>query len=317
LIFTIFVVMKLTSEVISVNLDRLEKAQKEFPTLSEYQRVMELKNGDSLDQYLINLSRTLKEECLSYGLRPYVDFIDFIVESKIKGQEIFYKKKIKNKEFQDILVSNAIDDDAKKSFKSKSKKSFEILINSKKWDLFIANVSNRRRYSNRRYNNNLRYSDAIISNYVIQNQIEVSSECVNRINKHYLYAIPVPDLTIKSEINRTKEIIDFIINKLSESGTDFRKVNYDHLTKTLNTELKNRMLTIERGEKIKCVEISPDVSELTINKVYDVISKSIENGILKVSVSNDSGNNRSYNYRLFETVSNLRNSALDELLNDL
>jgi hypothetical protein len=81
--------MKLTSEVISVNLDRLEKAQKEFPTLSEYQRVMELKNGDSLDQYLINLSRTLKEECLSYGLRPYVDFIDFIVESKIKGQEIF------------------------------------------------------------------------------------------------------------------------------------------------------------------------------------------------------------------------------------
>jgi hypothetical protein len=310
--------MKLTSEVISVNLDRLEKAQKEFPTLSEYQRVMELKNGDSPDQYLINLSRTLKEECLSYGLRPYIDFIDFIVESTTRGQEVFYRKKIKNKEFQDVLVSNAIDEDAKKSFKSKSKKSFEVLINSKKWDLFIANVSNRRRgYSNRRYNNNLRYSDAIIANYVMQNEIEVNNESTNRLNKHYLFAIPAPDLTIKSEINRTKEIIDFIIDKLSESGTDFRKVNYDHLTKTLNTELKNRMLAIEPGEKIKFVESSPDVNGLTINNVYDVKSKSIENGILKVSVTNDSGDNRYYNYRLFETVSNLRNSALDELLNDL
>ena len=164
--------MKLTSEVISVNLDRLEKAQKEFPILSEYQKTLELKNGPSLDQYLTNLTRTLKDECLSYGLKPYIEFIDFIVDSKLTGQEIFYRKKIKNKEFQDVLVANAIDEDAKKSFKSKSKKSFEVLVNSKKWEVFTANVSNRRR-SSRRYNNNIRRSDAIISNYIIQNQIEL------------------------------------------------------------------------------------------------------------------------------------------------
>jgi hypothetical protein len=308
--------MKLTSEVISINLDRLEKAQKEFPILSEYQKTLELKNGASLDQYLNNLTRTLKDECLSYGLKPYIEFIDFIVDSKLTGQEIFYRKKIKNKEFQDVLVSNAIDEDAKKSFKSKSKKSFEVLVNSKKWEVFTANVTNRRRTS-RRYNNNLRRSDAIISNYIIQNQIEVKDENSFRVNKYYLNQIPVPDLTIKNEINRTKEIIDFIINKLSESGTDFRKVNYDHLTKTLNNELKNRMLTIEPGEKIKCVEISPDSTGLTLNKVYDVISKHIDYGVLKVIINNDNNQSKSYNYRLFETVTNLRNSALDELLNDL
>jgi uncharacterized membrane protein YheB (UPF0754 family) len=308
--------MKLTSEVISINLDRLEKAQKEFPILSEYQKTLELKNGASLDQYLNNLTRTLKDECLSYGLKPYIEFIDFIVDSKLTGQEIFYRKKIKNKEFQDVLVSNAIDEDAKKSFKSKSKKSFEVLVNSKKWEVFTANVTNRRRTS-RRYNNNLRRSDAIISNYIIQNQIEVKDENSFRVNKYYLNQIPVPDLTIKNEINRTKEIIDFIINKLSESGTDFRKVNYDHLTKTLNNELKNRMLTIEPGKKIKCVEISPDSTELTLNKVYDVISKHIDYGVLKVIINNDNNQSKSYNYRLFETVTNLRNSALDELLNDL
>jgi hypothetical protein len=308
--------MKLTSEVISINLDRLEKAQKEFPILSEYQKTLELKNGASLDQYLTNLTRTLKDECLSYGLKPYIEFIDFIVDSKLTGQEIFYRKKIKNKEFQDVLVSNAIDEDAKKSFKSKSKKSFEVLVNSKKWEVFTANFTNRRRTS-RRYNNNLRRSDAIISNYIIQNQIEVKDENSFRVNKYYLNQIPVPDLTIKNEINRTKEIIDFIINKLSESGTDFRKVNYDHLTKTLNNELKNRMLTIEPGEKIKCVEISPDSTGLTLNKVYDVISKHIDYGVLKVIINNDNNQSKSYNYRLFETVTNLRNSALDELLNDL
>jgi len=308
--------MKLTSEIISVNLDRLEKAQKEFPILSEYQKTLELKNGPSLDQYLTNLTRTLKDECLSYGLKPYIEFIDFIVDSKLTGQEIFYRKKIKNKEFQDVLVANAIDEDAKKSFKSKSKKSFEVLVNSKKWEVFTANFTNRRRTS-RRYNNNLRRSDAIISNYIIQNQIEVKDENSFRVNKYYLNQIPVPDLTIKNEINRTKEIIDFIINKLSESGTDFRKVNYDHLTKTLNNELKNRMLTIEPGEKIKCVEISPDSTGLTLNKVYDVISKHIDYGVLKVIINNDNNQSKSYNYRLFETVTNLRNSALDELLNDL
>jgi uncharacterized membrane protein YheB (UPF0754 family) len=308
--------MKLTSEVISVNLDRLEKAQKEFPILSEYQKTLELKNGPSLDQYLTNLTRTLKDECLSYGLKPYIEFIDFIVDSKLTGQEIFYRKKIKNKEFQDVLVANAIDEDAKKSFKSKSKKSFEVLVNSKKWEVFTANVSNRRR-SSRRYNNNIRRSDAIISNYIIQNQIEVKDENSFRVNKYYLHQIPVPDLTIKNEINRTKEIIDFIINKLSESGTDFRKVNYDHLTKTLNNELKNRMLTIEPGEKIKCVETSPDSTGLTLNKVYDVLSKHIDYGVLKVIINNDNNQSKSYNYRLFETVSNLRNSALDELLNNL
>jgi len=308
--------MKLTSEIISVNLDRLEKAQKEFPILSEYQKILELKNGESFDQYLNNLTKTLKDECLSYGLKPYIEFIDFIIDSKLTGQEIFYRKKIKNKEFQDVLVANAIDEDAKKSFKSKSKKSFEVLVNSKKWEVFTANVSNRRRTS-RRYNNNLRRSDAIISNYIIQNQIEVKDENSFRVNKYYLNQIPVPDLTIKNEINRTKEIIDFIINKLSESGTDFRKVNYDHLTKTLNNELKNRMLTIEPGEKIKCVEISPDSMGLTLNKVYDVLSKHIDYGVLKVIINNDNNQSKSYNYRLFETVTNLRNSVLDELLNDL
>jgi hypothetical protein len=308
--------MKITSDIISTNLFRLEKAQKEFPKLLDYQKVLLAKKGDSLDQYLVALSKRLKDECISYGLRPYIEFIEFSVESNLRNQELFYKNKIKNKDFQSVLVSNAIDDDAKKSFKSKTKSTFEKLINSKKWDVFIGNVYNRRR-SQRRYTNNLIHSSAIIANYLIQNEIEILSENTGRVNKFYLQLIPVPDLTIKEEIKRTKEITDFVITKLSESGADFRKVNHEHLTRVLNEELKKRILSIEPGEKIKCIEKSPETTGLTINKVYDVISKSFEAGILKVTIKNDFDRNLSYHYRFFETITNLRDSALDELLNDL
>jgi hypothetical protein len=300
--------MKITSEVISRNLNRLESAQREFPSLSEYQKLT--KGFTPLDW---DRHKSIRGECISYGLLPYVDFIDFIIESKLNGQEVFYKKKIKNKEFQEILVKNAIDDNAKKSFNSKTKRSFETLINSKRWETLTGNSSSRRKS----YSNNLKDSDAIIANFVIQNEIEVGGEFLWRLNRHYLQLIPSPDLTIKNEIKRTKEIIDFIIDKLSESGTDFRKVNHDHLTKTLSLELKNRMLTIDPGEKIKCIEISPETTGLTIDKFYNVISKTIDYGILKVTVFNDNERNQSYNYRLFEKVSILRNSALDELLNNL
>ena len=300
--------MKITSEVISRNLNRLESAQREFPSLSEYQKLTEGFAPLDWDRH-----KSIRGECISYGLLPYVDFIDFIVESKLKGQEVFYKKKIKNKEFQEILVKNAKDDNAKKSFNSKTKRSFETLINSKRWETLTGNSSSRRKS----YSNNLKDSDAIIANFVIQNEIEVGGEFLWRLNRHYLQLIPSPDLTIKNEIKRTKEIIDFIIDKLSESGTDFRKVNHDHLTKTLSLELKNRMLTIDPGEKIKCIEISPETTGLTIDKFYNVISKTIDYGILKVTVFNDNERNQSYNYRLFEKVSILRNSALDELLNNL
>jgi len=300
--------MKLTSEIISLNLNRLESAQREFPSLSEYRKLTDGFTPLDWDRH-----RSIRGECISYGLLPYVDFIDFIAESKFKGQEVFYKKKIKNKDFQEILVKNAKDDNAKKSFNSKTKRSFETLINSKRWETFTGNSSSRRKS----YSNNLKDSDAIIANFVIQNEIEVGGEFLWRLNRHYLQLIPSPDLTIKNEIKRTKEIIDFIIDKLSESGTDFRKVNHDHLTKTLSFELKNRMLTIDPGEKIKCIEISPETTGLTIDKVYNVITKTIDYGILKVTVFNDNERNQSYNYRLFEKVSILRNSALDELLNNL
>lgn len=308
--------MIIKSEIISTNLITLESTKSQFPILIEYQKNEELKNGKPLDIDVSKKSKQLKDECKRYDLGLYVDFIDFILLSKRYNQEIFYRNKIKSTDLQKILVENAYDEDAKKSFKSKTAKSMGVLINSKKWDVYSANIypSIRRK---RRYNNNLMKSEAIIANYFIQNEIDIEIHNINRINKFYTFFIPKPDLSIKNEMDKTKEIIDFIINKLSESESDFRKINCDQLINIIDGELRNKMLEIEPGDRIKCIEITDETNGLTLNNIYDVKSKVIENGILKVYVINDKNINTKYNYRSFETIANLRNSALDNILNDL
>ncbi len=314
--------MLLKSEIISTNLITLESAKNEFPILIEYQKNEELKKRSKpfslVDIELSKKSIQLREECKRYDLGVYTDFIDFILLTDINGQEVFYRHKIKTNELQSILVENAIDDDAKRSFKSKSIKSMQILINSEKWDIFSANIYKRTRtIRRRRYNDNLKKSEAIIANYFIQNEIDIELHNISRINKFYTTFISKPDISIKNEISKTKEIIDFIINKLSNSDSDFRKINCDQLISSIGNELRNRMLEIEQGDKIKCIEIGNEINGLTLNKIYDVSSKVIEHGILKVMVMNDNDVVSKYNYRIFETITNLRNSALDNILKDI
>ena len=300
--------MKITSEIISHNLNLLEISKRYFPILIEYEKSI---NTDKIDYSEKN---RIALECTAFNLKQYVDFIDFIIEMNKSGQEIFYRKKISNKELQDIMVKQAIDRDAKESFRSKGPKSLEILLNSDdKYELFSAQVSNYRR-KRRRYNDNFVGSSAILANFVIQNQLELKFP--NRISKYYRISLSPIDRSIKSEIDKTKEVIEFIIDQLSKSDLDFRKLNYTHLTKILNDEIKNRILKIENGEKIKCIQTNSESDGITMDKIYDVIGKEMESS-LYVRIINDFGKNSLYSYRLFETVSNLRDSALDEILKDL
>ena len=83
---------------------------------------------------------------------------------------IFYSKKIKIKDFQDALVKYATDDTVKKILKSKNKATFTKLINSPRWDLYSGNISRRGRV---RYHDNFTPATAIITNFCIQNEIDV------------------------------------------------------------------------------------------------------------------------------------------------
>ena len=290
--------MIIKSDIIQVNLDKLEKAKKDFSILNDYAST---NNDDVL--------RHLWDEGRAYGLLSYMTFIDFIKHSNTLGQEVFYSKKIKIKEFQDMLVKCATDDTVKKILKSKSKVSFTKLINSPRWDLYSGN---RRRRGGVRYHDNFTSSATIIANFCIQNEILIEDD--SRISEHYRKLLPEIDLTLKKELELTKDLLDYMVKSFSNSDSDFRRLNVEHVTKFMGEELKKKLLNIEKGESVKLIEDASYYGGLSLGKVYDVKDKEIHSGRLNVIIENDNGYIRSYPYRLFETVSNLRNSALDDLL---
>jgi hypothetical protein len=293
--------MKLTSEIILNNLDKLESLKKDFKLLDDYS-----KENDS------EKLRNMYSEGRPYGFISIMSFIDFIRHQKKLNQEVFYNKKITIKEFQDMLVKNAADVSVKKILKSKGKKSFEKLINSSRWELYSGN---KRRRGGLRYSDNFLPSTAIIANFCIQNQIEIEDQ--SRISEWYTRPLPSIDTTIKKEIDLTNQIVDYMFDSLSSQNYDFRRINVENITKFIQLEIERKMKQIEEGESVKLIETTDYYSGLSQNKVYVVKSKDISSGRLTVSIQNDLGFTRSYPYRIFETVSNLRNSALDELLNDL
>ena len=290
--------MIVKSEIIQVNLDRLEKAKKDFSILEDYAST----DDDSI-------LRHLWDEGRSYGLLNYMTFIDFIRYSNKLGQEVFYSKKIKIKEFQDMLVKCATDPTVKSILKSKSKISFAKLINSPRWDLYSGN---RRRRGGVRYHDNFAPATAIIANFCIQNEIEIEDQ--SRISEHYRRLLPEIDITLKKELELTKDLLNYMVKSFSNSDYDFRRLNVDHVTKFMGEELKKKLLNIETGESVKLIEDASYYGGLSLGKVYDVKDKEIQSGRLNVVIENDNGFRRSYPYRLFETISNLRNSALDDLL---
>ena len=318
--------MIITSEIIQKNLLSLEKAFKAFPMLKEYSDKYSIKiklflNSSLSNEYWKNEEelRILKDEIRNYKLNIYLDFIEYIADCKKYGQEIFYRHKIKNTELQKVLIENSLDSEAENCFKNKTKSTFSKFINSKKWDILSNNLQ-RYRSKAKRYNDNLTRSSAIIANYCIQNEIELTGDNSKRIRHWYLHTIPEPDLTISTEIQKTASIIEFIVSKLGENESDYRKVNIDQLTSSIKSELTKRLLSLQKGEKIRLIEMPTDTNvtdELTLNKIYQVSDKKLEYGVLKVELTNDKGKAKYYFYRNFETVSVLRDSFISSLLDEM
>jgi len=293
--------MILKSEIIQKNIEKVEQAKKDFSLLKDY--------STTTDDRIL---RTIWDEGRSYGFLTYMNFIDFERFALKTGQEIFYKKKIKLPHFKEILINNATDESVKKILKSKGKVSFEKLLNSRRWDILSGN---RRRRGGVRYHDNFVSSAAIIANFCIQNEVEI--EDVSRISDYYRSLLPELDPTIKAELELTKNLIEYLVVNLSDSQHDFKRLNIEHISKFISEELKRKLTNIEKGESVKLIENTDYYGGLSFGKVYEVVDKEISSGRLQVVIKNDVGNIRSYPYRLFETVSNLREDALLKLLSDI
>ena len=114
----------------------------------------------------------------------------------------YFNKKIKLKEFQDVIVDNATDLPVKKMLKSKNKVSFGKLINNThRWESYSGNKYRR---GGVRYHDNLVNSSAIIANFCIQNEIEIENS--GRISEWYHKPLESIDLSIKKEIQLTNAL---------------------------------------------------------------------------------------------------------------
>lgn len=301
--------MKINIDIISKNIEILNLAKKYFPVLVSYEKIV---SADNIDYEAKNNVRT---QCIFFNLTQYTDFIDFVVDTKKNSQEVIYNRTITNKELQDVMIKNSFDEDAAKCFKRKGAKSLESLINSHKYLYLSANYTKTltKKRKKTTFNDNIGASQAIICNFFIQNDLDLKYP--DRLSRYYTTLLPPVDLSIIDEIDKTDEVIEFIIEQLTRSKIDFRKVNYKHLLEKINDEIREKILKIEPGEKIKCIQISGDSEGLTLNKNYDVISKEID-FCLQIRIVNDFNKICRYNYRLFESLSITRDNALDELLKD-
>lgn len=291
--------MKLTSEIIQNNLSTIDSLKKEFKILSDYE-------NESDNERL----KSLYNEGRNYGLLVHMTFIDYIRHTKKLGQQVFYNKKIKLREFKDVIVNNAIDPKVKSILKSKGKVSFERFLNSPRWDLYSGN---KRRRGGLRYHDNFVASSSIIANFCIQNEIEIEDQL--RISDWYRTRLPSVDPSVLKEIKLTNEVIDFMFDTLKKQNYDFRRINVDNLKTFIQSEIEKKMKEVDEGESVKLIDSLDFYSGLTPEKIYSVISKDISSGRLTVTIKNDFGFTRSYPYRIFETMTNLRNSTLDQLLN--
>jgi hypothetical protein len=292
--------MVLNYEIINKNLLKLEEASKEFPIISEFKK---LKSDDKNREKISSTAESL-------GLRDYIQFIKWIEMIEGQGMKIIYDK-VDFNELKSILADKAQDIKFKEYIKTKNRKGFLTFLRQ---DFFVFNEgykgSGRR---GRGYGSNFKYTETILINFIILNQYDFDvNKVYNNFGKYFVKELPNYEVSANKELEITNEIAKSVIRKLNRIEYDFRRLNFNILKSQIESMVKQRMLTVEEDEQLRCLESHTD---LTLNKVYNVTSYNISsNGSLIVYVINDSGVNKSYNYRLFENVSKLRDDKLENIL---
>ncbi len=298
-------------DIINKNLLKLEEAVKTFPTiLGKYQKLStDLKlQGSSAGRRPVTEKLEISSHAGKLGLSDYIYFIDWIAKISSSGT-IVYKCEISFDLLKTALIENAMDREVKEFLQKKTKRGMATFLSS---SLYRTYNGGHKGHKGRRsyYSRNFEKSEAIISNYIIQNDIKMENPI---ISGYYLHEIANFEFELNTEIDITNDITKSILRKINSIKFDFRKLNFNLLKSEIESKIKDRMLCVERGEQIKCIESSQG---LTMNNIYNVNSYQIgNNGNLLVYVQNDNGVNSSYSYRLFETISKLRENNINDILN--
>jgi|SaaInlV_165m_DNA_1040744.scaffolds.fasta_scaffold01237_4 hypothetical protein len=303
--------MKLTYNLIDKNLKIYNEAREKFPIILDYE------------------NKTISRATMTkVGLINFADFHDFKMRLIDKGFEPIIK--ITYRKLKPLIIENTITERFKTYIKNRPQKQFiGIFNNYKKFNRLLEGriISRNRRGDNRSHERieGLTYSIIPILNYLISNDIEVSSSIFtntshlinNDIRWYIKTELEYDNIKIK-EIELTKDLINNFIDIIEVSKIDFRKLNIDYITDTLVTRFKN-LMKIKVGTNIKCQSIKNytgfhKLSSLTEGKFYTVENSYIQQGHLTVMIRNDVDRLEWYDYILFEDMAIKREQLLEQLL---
>jgi hypothetical protein len=314
--------MKFNYDFIKENLRIYNQVKEMLPVISQYEQGLISQNS----------MRTL-------GLDHFSQFYDFTKSQKNMGFEII--QAISYKELKEVIVKNTTVDRFKtyisnrtqpkfKKMISEDSETFDRLLNGR----WISKPTYRRR--GRRYNevvSGLKNCFVPLINWIISNDIQTCDLEANHFQSFknqtvYQYQLrwytgihlDVEKLP-KREIDITFNLLNSFVDFLTETQTDFRKLNCDFIVENISSKLRS-LMNIPTGTIIKSLvdlnatgtlQYSGIGSELTKDKTYKVEDSSINGGYVKVWISNDRGVRNYYNYSLFEDVSVHRDLLLQQL----
>ena len=311
--------MKFTYDFIKENLKIYNQAKEMLPVISQY------------EQGLIS-----QNSMRSLGLELFSQFYEFTKSQKNMGFELI--QAISYKELKEVIAKNTTVDRFKTYITRRTQPQFKKLISedSETFDRLL----NGRWISKPTYRRRGRRSNEVVSglksfvpliNWIISNDIQTCDLEANHFQSFknqtvYQYQLrwytgiylDVEKLP-KREIDITFNLLNSFVDFLTETQTDFRKLNCDFIVENISSKLKS-LMKIPTGTTIKSLVdlnnagayVGP-YSELTKDKTYTVEDSSINGGYIRVCISNDRGVRTYYNYSLFEDVSIHRDLLLQQL----
>ena len=311
--------MKFTYDFIKENLKIYNQAKEMLPVISQY------------EQGLIS-----QNSMRSLGLEIFSQFYDFTKSQKNMGFELI--QAISYKELKEVIAKNTTVDRFKTYITRRTQPQFKKLISedSETFDRLL----NGRWISKPTYRRRGRRSNEVVSglksfvpliNWIISNDIQTCDLEANHFQSFknqtvYQYQLrwytgihlDVEKLP-KREIDITFNLLNSFVDFLTETQTDFRKLNCDFIVENISSKLKS-LMKIPTGTTIKSLvdlnntnAYTGPYSELTKDKTYTVEDSSITGGYIRVWISNDRGVRTYYNYSLFEDVSIHRDLLLQQL----
>jgi len=311
--------MKFTYDFIKENLRIYNQAKEMLPVISQY------------EQGLIS-----QNSMRSLGLEIFSQFYDFTKSQKNMGFELI--QAISYKELKEVIAKNTTVDRFKTYITRRTQPQFKKLISedSETFDRLL----NGRWISKPTYRRRGRRSNEVVSglksfvpliNWIISNDIQTCDLEANHFQSFknqtvYQYQLrwytgihlDVEKLP-KREIDITFNLLNSFVDFLTETQTDFRKLNCDFIVENISSKLKS-LMKIPTGTTIKSLvdlnntnAYTGPYSELTKDKTYTVEDSSITGGYIRVCISNDRGVRTYYNYSLFEDVSIHRDLLLQQL----